>query len=63
MLSRTLSVVRAIDAAVSAPTPSKNADAGVCWPNGPRSRVILCEATKLPHGHGGQNCFLRLAER
>ena len=36
VLSTTLSVVYAIEARVSAPTPSRAAAAGDCWPNGPR---------------------------
>ena len=46
MLKTTLSVVYAIEARVRIPTPSKAADAGDCWPNGPRSKGIAESSTR-----------------
>ena len=41
VLSSTRRVVKAMDAIVRAPTPIRSADAGLCWPRGPRSMAIV----------------------
>jgi hypothetical protein len=41
VLNKNRNVVKAIEAIVKAPTPSKAALEIVCWPSGPRSSVII----------------------
>ena len=40
VLNRTLSIVSATDANVSAPAPSKAVEEILCWPSGPRVKSM-----------------------